>query len=62
MTKTAAQTKAQYVYIRKFKRPCVRLLPDEYDMVTDAAKAAGESLNEFMYNAIMQRIKREGQA
>ena len=62
MTKTAVEMKAQDVYMAKFKRPYVRLLPDEYAQVAAAADAAGESMNSYMHSAIMDRVKKEGQA
>lgn len=62
MTKTAAQKKAQAGYMAKFKRPYVRMLPEEYQSVVAAADKAGESLNCYMLNAIMERVKKEGQA
>ena len=62
MTKTAAQKKAQAGYMAKFRRPYVRLLPEEYAKVAAAADAAGESMNGSMLKAIMDRVKKEGQA
>lgn len=62
MTKTAAEKKAQEVYMSKFRRPYVRLLPDEYAQVAAAAEAAGESMNSYMHSAIMARVRKEGQA
>ena len=62
MVKTAAQKKAQAGYMAKFKRPYIRLLPDEYQAVVAAASKAGESLHTYMYNAVMDKVKKEGQA
>ena len=54
---TPARAKANAKYIAQFAEIKLRLPPEQKDRARAAAEAAGESLNEYITNAIKMRME-----
>jgi uncharacterized protein (DUF1778 family) len=57
--KTAAQKKAQKIYMGKFVRVEIRMATEQRDALKAHADALGESVNGFINRAISEAIQRD---
>lgn len=57
--KSAAQKKAQKTYIGKFSRIEIRVTPEERIDILSHATAAGQSNQQYILQAVLERMERE---
>ena len=57
--KTAAQKRAQKVYMEKFARVEIRMGVEKRDIIQAHAEAHGESVNGFINRAISETMERD---
>ena len=56
--KSEAQKRAQKSYMEKFSRIELRVSPETKEKVKSAASAAGQSVNEWLWQAIDEKLQR----
>lgn len=62
MAASEAQKKASVKYLEKLDEVRIRMPKGEKDGVKSAAVAVGESMNQYIINAIAQRMERDNGA
>lgn len=59
MSVSEAQKKASIKYLEKLDEIRIRMPKGEKKNIKEAASAAGESMNQYIINAVDQRMERE---
>ena len=59
MSVSAAQKKASIKYLEKLDEIRIRMPKGEKNNIKEAASAAGESMNQYIINAVDQRMERD---
>ena len=59
MSVSEAQKKASIKYLEKLDEIRIRMPKGEKNNITEAASAAGESMNQYIINAVDQRMERD---
>lgn len=62
MAVTNAQRKARQNYLAKLKAYTIRLQPEQAELLEQSAQRAGQSVNSYVIQAVMERIARESQS
>ena len=59
MSVSEAQKKASIKYLEKLDEVRIRMPKGEKNNIKEAASAAGESMNQYIINAVDQRMERD---
>ncbi|WP_154024391.1 Arc family DNA-binding protein [Flavonifractor plautii] len=62
MSVSEAQKKASIKYLEKLDEIRIRMPKGEKNNIKEAASAAGESMNQYIINAVDQRMERDNAA